>query len=176
MRYGVLAVLAALSAGACGQPAAPGAAGPAQSPAAAVPPPTTAREPARLDGPVAGRWKVSITAAGMSLPPQEVCYEKQMTLSEANSLQQSAGMTCSEQSFQPSPGGMSGRSVCTMAGTTITTDMRMTGDFSTAYTMDMTAMMNPAPPGAPNPSRTSVRMERLGSCDAGTPAPAGRPQ
>ena len=49
---------------------------------------------------------------------------------------------------------------------TVTTDYAVTGDFSTAYTMQMTSTMDPSPPGLPSPSVTTIKMERLGDCDA----------
>jgi hypothetical protein len=45
--------------------------------------------------------------------------------------------------------------------------MKVTGDFNTAYTMEMTSSMDPAPPGMPMPSTSTIQMERLGDCTAG---------
>ena len=56
-----------------------------------------------------------------------------------------------------------------MDGTTITTDSKIMGDFNTAYTMDMTSSIDPAPPGMPNPSTTTIKMVRLGDCPPETP-------
>ncbi len=175
MKLGLTAAVAALALGACGGPAAP-ASDTAATPDAATAPAAPAMTPAALNGPIAGKWKVTITSAGMTLPPQDICYEKQVSLEDAQKMQQQAGMTCSEQSFTPTAEGMTGHSVCTMAAnaamkeTTITTDTRVVGDFNTAYTMEMNASMDPAPPGVPNPSTTSITMERLGDCEAGAPA------
>jgi hypothetical protein len=63
-----------------------------------------------------------------------------------------------------------------MKETTITTDIKVVGDFNTAYTMDSTSTMDPAPPGMPpGPSQTSIKMERLGDCDAASPAAPAAP-
>lgn len=101
----------------------------------------------------------------MTLPPQERCYLKQVSLAEAEAMQQQAGITCFENTFSPNPGGgYSGHSVCESNGMTITSDMTVQGDFASAYTMDITGTMSPVPPGAPATVTTSVKMERLGDC------------
>lgn len=163
MKYLMAATAAALLLAACGgektEPAAP-ATPAAETPAAAAPAASTP-----LAGPAAGKWKVSVSAGGMDIPPNEICYAKQMNMEEAQAMQQQAGMTCTEQTFGAD--GKSGHSVCSMQGMTVTTDFSVTGDFNTAYTMQMTSSMDPAPPGMPQPSTTTVKMERLGDCDPG---------
>jgi len=89
-----------------------------------------------------------------------------MTMEEAQQMQQQSGLTCTEQTF--STDGKSGHSVCALQGMTVTTDYAVTGDFNTAYTMQMTSTMDPSPPGMTAPSVTTVKMERLGDCDPGT--------
>lgn len=162
MKYVLAVAAAALMLAACGEKTeAPrdGAPTAAETPAAA-PAAGTA-----LTGPAAGKWKVQVSAGGMDIPPNEICYAKQMTMEEAQAMQQQAGMTCTEQTYGAD--GKSGHSVCSMQGMTVTTDFSVTGDFNTAYTMQMISSMNPAPPGMPQPSTTTVKMERLGDCDPG---------
>ena len=177
MRLVLTAAVAALALGACGGPTAPAsdtAATPAASEPAAAPAAPAAST--AMSGPIAGKWKITVSSAGMTLPPQEICYEKQISIQDAQNMQQQAGITCSENTFTPTAGGMTGHSVCKMAAnaamkeTTITTDTVISGDFNTAYTMDSTSTMDPAPMGMPaGPSKTSIKMERLGDCDASTP-------
>jgi hypothetical protein len=170
MKMHLLAAVTLLSAAACSGPAntpAETATGETATTPAETAPAAPAMSAAELNGPIAGKWKVTITSAGMTLPPQEVCYDKQMSLEEAQKMQQQAGVTCSEQSYTPAPGGMTGHSVCMMENMTVTTDMKVTGDFNTAYTMEMTSSMDPAPPGMPTPSTSTIQMERLGDCTAG---------
>lgn len=161
MKFTLLAAAAALTLAACGgesgtpTPAAGESAAPAETatPAPAV---TTA-----APGPTAGEWEVTVTAMGMSVPPTKVCYTRAMTMQEAQEMQQDAGITCTEQTYAPD--GKSSHSVCSMQGMTITTDMKVTGDFASAYTMEMTSTMDPAPPGMPaGPSTTTIAMKRLG--------------
>jgi hypothetical protein len=161
MKFTLFAAAAAMTLAACGgesgtpAPAAGDSVAPAEA-AAPAPAPT-----AMAPGPIAGEWEVTVTAMGMSVPPTKVCYTRAMTMQEAQEMQQGAGITCSEQTMAPD--GKSGRSICTMQGMTVTSDMKVTGDFSSAYTMEMTSTMDPAPPGMPaGPSTTSIAMTRLG--------------
>lgn len=161
MKVYVFAALAALALAACGEPAAApteGAAAP-ETPAATPAPPAT-----MAMGPAMGQWEMTLTASGMSMPPQKICYKKQISFAEAQEMQAQSGMTCSENTFNPSAGNVAGHSVCTMNGMTITTDTKIVGDFNTAYTMEMTSSMDPAPPGVAQPSTTSIKMVRLGDC------------
>jgi hypothetical protein len=164
MRLLMTAAAAALMLAACGGPTTP--ATDAATPEAAAAAPAAAPAAGGLNGPIAGNWKVTITSAGMTLPPQDVCYTKQMTMEEAQKMQQDAGMTCSEQTYAPD--GKSGHSVCTMQGMTVTSDFTVTGDFNTSYTMEMKTTMDPAPAGMAGPSVTSVKMDRVGDCAADT--------
>lgn len=165
MRLLMTAAAAALMLAACGGPTTPATDATATREAAA--PAAAAPAANALNGPIAGKWQVTINSAGMALPPQEICYAKQMTMEEAQKMQQDAGMTCSEQTYAPD--GKSGHSVCTMQGMTITSDFTVTGDFNTSYTMEMKTTMDPAPAGMAGPSVTSVKMDRMGDCDAGAP-------
>ncbi len=184
MKILITGAAAVLALGACSQsttPAGETAAAPATA-AASTEPAAQGMTAAQLSGPIAGKWKITVTSSGMTLPPQEICYEKQISLQDAQQMQQQAGITCSENTFTPSAGGMTGHSVCKMAAnaamkeTTITTDIKVVGDFNTAYTMDSTSTMDPAPPGMPpGPSQTSIKMERLGDCDAASPAAPAAP-
>ena len=160
---------AALALAACGGPAAPPAGDAAAAPEAAAPAAAPAPAAAAPAGPATGQWEMTLTASGMSLPKQKICYKEQISFADAQEMQKQAGMTCSENAYTPSGNGLTGRSVCTMDGTTITTDSKITGDFNTAYTMEMTSSIDPAPPGMPNPSTTTINMVRLGDCPPETP-------
>jgi hypothetical protein len=161
--------LAALGLAACGgsetpKPTADAPPG-AETPAGPAAAPETPVAPAGLTGPAAGKWKMTMTSStGMAMPGQEYCYEKQISLEEAQAMQQQAGVTCTEQSFTPVAGGFTGHSVCKIESMTMTTDQKITGDFNTKYTIEGTTSIDPAPPGMPNPTTTTITMERLGDC------------
>jgi hypothetical protein len=167
MRFAFAVTVAALGLAACGasEPAADGAASsaePVESAAAAAP-----AAPA-IEGPAAGKWRVTVTAMGQTLPPSEQCFTQQVSLAEAEKLQQQAGVTCSEQSYRREGEAWIGHSVCTMdnAGSpmTMTTETRVTGDFSSSYTMDITSRIDPPP--MPNMAEQKMTMaaERIGDC------------
>ncbi len=161
MKFALAAASAALLLAACGEKTEPTLDG---APSAAATTETPAPAAALPTGPAAGKWKVTVSASGVEIPPNEICYAKQMSMEEAQKMQQQSGLTCAEQTF--STDGKAGHSVCTMQGMTVTTDYAVTGDFGTAYTMQMTSTMDPSPPGLPSPSVTTIKMERLGDCDA----------
>lgn len=163
-----IAAIAALGLAACGgeKPATTDGATPAAESAAPAAP-AAASAPAGMEGPAAGKWSITMTAMGQTMPATEVCYEKQMTLEEAQQQQQQAGVTCSEQSFKKEADGWVGHSVCTMdnAGQkmTMTTDSRVTGDFKSKYTMDITSKIDP-PVAGMGEQKMSMTAERLGDC------------
>jgi hypothetical protein len=135
---------------------------PAVTPAA---PAEVVAPPELVDGPAAGKWKITTAMAGQTMPSQEICYHKQVSFAEAQEMQQQAGVTCTEQSYKREGGVMVGHSVCTANGTKMTTDMRVTGDMNTKYTMDMTTSMDPPPMPSMAETKMSITMERLGDCD-----------
>jgi hypothetical protein len=163
-----------LALGACsGETTAP-AVDPAASPeTAAAPSGSAAAEAAAapamsadaMAGPIAGKWRMTISASGVSLPPQDKCFDHQISFAEAQGQQQAAGMTCSEHAITPTADGLMDHSICTKDGVTVTTDTKMTGDFNSAYTLESSTTMT----GAPAPAMTIIKMERLGDCDAKTP-------
>lgn len=171
MRLAITAVVAALGLAACGPSEPASDAASTTTPDAATPAPDAApaaSAPPTIEGPAAGKWRMTMTTMGQAMPSTEVCYEKRMTLAEAEKLQQRAGVTCSEQSFRREADGWVGHSVCSMdAGgqkMTMTTDTRVTGDFNTKYTLDMTSRMDPPPMPSMAEQKMIIEMERLGDC------------
>jgi hypothetical protein len=172
MRLVFAAAAAALGLAACG-PSEPAADTASTAPAAAdtaapapAPPAASATLP---DGPAAGKWKMTITAMGQTLPPTEVCYEKQVSLEEAEKMQQQAGVSCSEQSYRKDGDAWVGHSVCTMeAGPAgpikVTTDTKVTGDFASKYAMEIASKMDPAPMPSMADQKMTITAERLGDC------------
>lgn len=166
-----LAAAAALMLAACSgetkAPAVDPAASPetAAAPAAPEAPAVPAMTADAMAGPIAGKWRTTIIAAGMSLPPQEKCFDHQISFAEAQGEQQAAGMSCIEHTVTPTADGLMDHSICTKDGVTYTTDTKMTGDFNSAYTLESSVTIA----GAPAPAVTTIKMERLGDCDPKTP-------
>jgi hypothetical protein len=162
------AAVAALAAAACGEkPATTDGAAPAADATAPAPAEAAATAPA-IEGPAAGKWSISLTSMGQTLPPSEVCYTKQISMAEAEKMQQQTGVTCTEQSYKREGDALIGHAVCsTDAGgkkMTVTTDSRVTGDFSSKYTMDIVSKMDPPPMPGMEEQKMSVTAERVGDC------------
>src|SRR5690606_179421 len=92
--------IGALGLAACGpgEPAADSPASVADAVAPAPAPAPAATAAPAIEGPAAGKWRISMTTMGQILPPSEVCYAEQVNLAEAEKMQQQAGVTCPEQS------------------------------------------------------------------------------
>ena len=170
MRLAIAAAAAALGLAACGpsEPASDTATtAPATDSAAPTPAAPSAAAPA-IEGPAAGKWRMTMTAMGQTMPPTETCIAKQVSLEEAEKMQQQAGVTCSEQSYRKEGDAWIGHSVCTMtsAGTPmkVTSDSRVTGDLSSKYTIEMTNRMDPAPMPSMAEQKMTIAAERLGDC------------
>jgi hypothetical protein len=116
-----------------------------------------------LPGPAPGKWRMTITAMGSALPPQEQCIDRQMTMAEAEQRQQQAGVTCSERSYTRTPTGGTAHAICTISSMTVTSDYVITGDMRTGYRMEGVSRMNPAPAGM-SEVRTVITAERIGDC------------
>ena len=169
MRLVIAGAAAALATAACGP------SGPASGPGATTTPAADtaasaapAAAPA-IEGPSAGKWSITMTAMGAAPPPSEVCYTKQVSLEEAEKMQQQSGITCSEQSYRKDGDAWIGHSVCTMAAgpagpMKVTTDSRITGDFSSKYTMEITSRMDPPPMPSMAEQTMTMTAERVGDC------------
>ncbi len=128
--------------------------------------PAAAPAPAilEIDGPAPGKWRLTTMMHGQAMPPVEVCYDHKVSFEEAQAMQKQAGVTCSENSYRRDGASVVGHSVCMMDKTKMTTDTRITGDFSSAYTMEITSSMDPAPMPAMAHSEMQIKAERLGGC------------
>lgn len=183
MRKGLFLAAFGLAAAACSQKADTSAAPHAATPA---PPAATAQAATEqtpvgepdvksdsavagdvIEGPAAGKWRITTTMAGapVAIPPIETCYTKK-TFAEMQTSRQAPGVECSEQSYKRQGGKVVGHSVCTVNGRKMTTDMTVTGDLNTAYTMDMTTAIDPPPAPGMSEQKMTLRAERLGDCDS----------
>lgn len=166
-----LAGLIGLSLTACGQgddkaPASKAAVDAGSAPAAAA-----------MEGPSPGLWRITTQVpgmpAGVAMPAIETCVTQQdfSDMQRGPGQEAPEGVQCSEQSFRRDGDAMVGHSVCDMPdGVRAVTDMRVTGDFSRRYSMEVKTRMTPAP--APSMAETTMTMtaERIGDCPAGSAA------
>jgi hypothetical protein len=169
MRFTLTAVMLAALAAACGEkPATTDGATPAVDAAAPAPAAASAAAAPGIEGPAAGKWSITMTTMGQTMPPTEVCYDKQVSLAEAEQMQRRSGVTCSEQSYKREGDAWVGHSVCAMDAQgmkmTVTSDTRVSGDFSSKYTMEMTNKMDPAPMPGMEEQKMTMTAERVGDC------------
>lgn len=121
-----------------------------------------------LEGPRPGLWRVSTTMTGVpgapAIPPMEQCITQ--STFEAPSQGMTAGADCTIQAFRREGDAVVGGSVCQMQGMKTESAIRITGDFSSRYVMEVRTKMDPAP--MPSMAETVMTMtgERLGDCPA----------
>ncbi len=136
--------------------------------------PTAAGPPV---GPTPGLWRITTRMAGMpagvAMPAIETCVTRRdfPDMGRGPGRRAPEGVECGEQTFRRDGDAMVGHSVCEMpGGGQAETDMRVTGDFSRRYTMEVRTRMTPAP--APSMGETTMTMtaERIGDCPAGSVA------
>jgi hypothetical protein len=121
-----------------------------------------------VDGPAPGQWRMTTSMHGQAMPPVEICYNERVTFAEAQKMQEQAGITCSENTYKREGAAVVGHAVCVMEDTKtkVTTDTRITGDFNTAYVMELKSTMDPAPMPQMAQTEMQIKAERLGDCPA----------
>lgn len=121
--------------------------------------------PAVVQGPAPGKWRMTTSMNGQAMPSMEICIDKQMTFEDAQAMQKESGITCSEQSYRRDlTGKIIGHSVCQSDNMKMTTDMVVTGDMNSAYVMENTTTMEPAPAPNMGTMKMSAKAERIGDC------------
>lgn len=149
-----------LALGACNQS---GDAPAAKSDSAAAP------SAASMDGPLPGLWRITTTTDAMPAGPAPTTTETciaHATFETPNVSASQPGVDCTSQGFRREGDAMVGSTTCTMQGgmkTEVST--RVTGDFSTRYTMVATSKVTGAPVAMPD-TIVTINAERLGDCPA----------
>jgi hypothetical protein len=173
MRVAIFCLAGVALLGACSKaPTASTASASATAPAA----PAAAAAPAapglfERPHPKAGLWEMAMTSnagPGVSFTSQ-VCIDAS---TEGSAFQgggpRSVSKACGDQKISAAPGGgFAMDATCKADGRTITTHMVASGDFNSAYTLDMTSQMDPAPPGFSGGMHTQVKARWLGACKPG---------
>jgi hypothetical protein len=170
MRHAVLCLAAAAVAGCSPGPGE--AAG--DAPSAAAPVAAMAPRPK----PRVGVWETAMVmpagATGQSIRVvSQVCLDEASLKDDAwtpgGTPPGGAAPDCTQE-FQQSAGGYSFTSVCKTAQGTSSTSGVARGDFNSAYSMDMTTKMEPAPSGVPPETKMTVDARWVGPCAPGQKA------
>lgn len=172
MRNLLTSGLAVLMLTACGQGDDGSVAPDASTPAADASAPVAGS--AAPEGPTPGLWRVTTRMpgmpAGMEPPAVETCI-RESTFQPPQGGAEGEAMNCDKPVFRREGGAMTGRMVCTSpAGERTATDMRVTGDLSRRYTMEMTTATTPASGSEAAAMTMVMTAERLGDCPAGSAA------
>jgi hypothetical protein len=169
MKVYLLAAVAALALAACGGSNTPAATDPAATPetASTETPAAPAAIPTALMGPAAGQWEITSKIGDMAVPASKICVDKQLTMEEAQSIQQQTGTSCTDYNFQQAGGAINGTYTCTDAtGAKTAVQMTLEGDVNTAYSTNMVMTRDAVQPGVPNPFTITMSAKRLGDCPA----------
>ncbi len=116
-----------------------------------------------------GLWETSISMdSGMPNQKIKECVD-QATDAEmfksAMDASKAMGGTCSKNSFKRTTSGFESESVCTVAGSTISSKGTFTGDFSSGYTGEVVTTHTP-PLFGNGGSKTTFSAKHLGPCGA----------
>ena len=162
MRIALSLALVAVLAAACSKKEEAAKAPEAAAPAAPAAPALAAAD---LEGPKPGKWKMT---TNLSAAPKPVTVETcvaQTSFKDMDAAKQQAGVTCSEQSYRREGADIVGHSVCTIqGGMKVITDSRISGDFTSRYTVDAKTVMDPAPTPAMKETTMKITAERIGDC------------
>ncbi|WP_292052313.1 MULTISPECIES: DUF3617 domain-containing protein [unclassified Brevundimonas] len=128
---------------------------------------------ASLEGPKPGLWRVTTAVEGAAaagagaIPAQEVCIKESKLEAPATAEQQ--GAQCTSTPFTRQGDAMVGSAQCTMPGNIKTeSTIRVSGDFNSRYTTEVTTKMDPAPMPQMAETKMTMTAERVGDCPAGS--------
>src|SRR4051812_49400820 len=116
----------------------------------------------------AGLWELKMLRAGSAAPEMTMQHctdettDKQMT----TSLSPMAKQNCAKNDTQKTATGYVTDSVCSYGGATMTSHSEVTGDFNSAYSVNVTSHNEGAPAGAPRDSNITLHAKWLGACAA----------
>lgn len=123
---------------------------------------------AMMDGPRPGLWRMSTTMTGVpggaAVAPVEHCVTEAKF--EAPTQNAIPGADCTTQAYRREGDAMVGGAVCQMQGMKTETNVRVTGDFSSRYVMEIRTRMDPPPMPELAETVMTVTGERIGDCPA----------
>jgi hypothetical protein len=154
------AAIAALTLAACSQGADKAEGETAGAAGAAAP-------AASMEGPRPGLWRVTTAMAGMpggaAMAPVETCITSS-TFEAPGGTSATPGAECTTQPFRRDGDAMVSSTVCQMqGGMKSESNIRVSGDFSSRYTMEVKSKTTGAPAAIPETTMT-MTAERLGDC------------
>ena len=116
-----------------------------------------------------GLWEIRLVdaaskAAGMTM---QQCTDAATDKDLTSNLSPMAKQTCSKNDVRKTAAGYMADAVCTVNGMSMTSHSDVTGDFNSAYTVQVTSKTGDAPSGAPRETTMTVEAKWLGPCKPG---------
>lgn len=119
--------------------------------------------------PKAGIWETTMNMGGATpmKVSSQVCLDAAMLNGDAWLSQRTQGAADCRQTVKGTLSGYTVDSVCKISGRTMVTHAVASGDFNTAYVMDMTTRSDPPSEGMPAEMKMQVSARYLGPCAPG---------
>ena|SRR5215467_2707802 len=116
----------------------------------------------------AGLWEMKMVKTGSSMPEMAMqhCTDETTDKDMSNSVSPVAKQICSKREIRKTATGYVSDSVCSVAGTTVTSHAEITGDFNSAYTVKTSSHSEGGPIGT-HDTTTTIEAKWLGACKEG---------
>lgn len=113
-----------------------------------------------------GLWEIRMLdaatkAAGMTM---QQCTDAATDKDLTSNLSPMAKQTCSRNDVRKTAAGYMADAVCTVNGMSMTSHSDVTGDFNSAYTVQVTSKVSGAPGGVPRETTITIEAKWLGPC------------
>ena len=120
-----------------------------------------------VDEPVrkAGLWEMKMVRTGSPMPEMTMqhCTDEATDKAMSTGFAPAANETCSKHDLQKTATGYASDSVCSIAGTSITSHTDIVGDYNSAYTVKSTSRSE-HPPAPARDSTMTIEAKWLGAC------------
>jgi hypothetical protein len=116
----------------------------------------------------AGLWELKMLRAGSPSPEMTMqhCTDETTDKKMTSTFQPMSKEMCAKNDTQKTATGFVTDSVCTISGITLSSHSEVTGDFNSAYSVQVTSHNDGAPVGAPKDSAMTLEAKYLGPCHA----------
>ena len=115
----------------------------------------------------AGLWEMKMVRTGSPMPEMTMqhCTDEATDKAMNTGFAPAANETCSKHDLQKTATGYASDSVCSIAGTSITSHTDIVGDYNSAYTVKSTSRSE-RPPAPARDSTMTIEAKWLGACKA----------
>ena len=113
----------------------------------------------------AGLWEMKMVRTGSPMPEMTMqhCTDEATDKAMSTGFAPASTETCTKHELQKTATGYVSDSVCSIAGTSITSHADIVGDYNSAYTVKSTSRTE-RPPAPPRDSTMTIEAKWLGAC------------